>query len=259
MAAWSRYRVCNLVKKNPCRGKRTVSSARRTVRRRTDFIAGFPPCGRPRARHSDDRRFGSIATSDSGSISFVSYPPLQVRNNSSPVARWVGTRLATGSPPGTVRAPLDAYGSTSDNIERAGFSEANLGSNRDGDRWYLRHRPSRKQPDRVGGRTTTSPSEPLSSLQPGHEESVLRKENGPFGTPNIPRLHLRQWVSPSSTRLSPITPLRQFLLHFLGNGGIRLPRMTSAGRELPPYPGHYPGPWLGPLSFIARHTPARPP
>jgi hypothetical protein len=27
----------------------------------------------------------------------------------------VGTRLAAGSPPGTVRAPLNAYGSTSDN------------------------------------------------------------------------------------------------------------------------------------------------
>lgn len=31
------------------------------------------------------------------------------------------------------------------------------------------------------------------------------------------------------------------------------------GRELPPYPGHYPGPWLGPRSFVARHTPVRPP
>ena len=31
------------------------------------------------------------------------------------------------------------------------------------------------------------------------------------------------------------------------------------GRELPPYPRHYPGPWLGPLSFAARHTPVAPP
>ena len=31
------------------------------------------------------------------------------------------------------------------------------------------------------------------------------------------------------------------------------------GRELPPYPRHYPGPWLGPLSFVARHTPVSPP
>ena len=31
------------------------------------------------------------------------------------------------------------------------------------------------------------------------------------------------------------------------------------GRELPPYPRHYPGPWLGPLSFAARHTPVVPP
>ena len=48
---------------------------RRTVRRRTDFVAGFPPCGRPRTRHSGDRRFGNVAASDSSSISFVSYPP----------------------------------------------------------------------------------------------------------------------------------------------------------------------------------------
>ncbi len=31
------------------------------------------------------------------------------------------------------------------------------------------------------------------------------------------------------------------------------------GRELPPYPRHCPGPWLGPLSFAARHTPVVPP
>jgi hypothetical protein len=35
---------------------------------------------------------------------------------------------------------------------------------------------------------------------------------------------LRQWVTPSSTRLSPITPSRQCHLHFFGNRGIRLPR-----------------------------------
>jgi hypothetical protein len=34
---------------------------------------------------------------------------------------------------------------------------------------------------------------------------------------------------------------------------------SSDGRELPPYPRHYPGPWLGPLSFIVRHTPVGPP
>jgi len=43
-----------------------------------------------------------------------------------PVQR-VGARLAAGSPPGTVRAPLDAYGSTSDNTEWAAFGEAKLG------------------------------------------------------------------------------------------------------------------------------------
>jgi hypothetical protein len=59
---------------------------RRTVRRRTDLIVGFPPYGRPRARHSGDRRFGSVTVSDSSSISFVSYPPLQVGNDSYLVA-----------------------------------------------------------------------------------------------------------------------------------------------------------------------------
>ena len=31
---------------------------------------------------------------------------------------WVGARLAAGLPPGTVRAPLGAYGSTSETAER---------------------------------------------------------------------------------------------------------------------------------------------
>jgi hypothetical protein len=60
--------------------------ARRAIRRRTDLVAGFPPCGRPRVRHSGDQRFGSITAPDSGSISFVSYPPSQVRHNSYLVA-----------------------------------------------------------------------------------------------------------------------------------------------------------------------------
>jgi len=34
---------------------------------------------------------------------------------------------------------------------------------------------------------------------------------------------------------------------------------SNDGRELPPYPRHYPGSWLGPLSFAARHTPVIPP
>jgi len=55
---------------------------RRTVRRRTDLCAGFPPFSRPRAGHSGDRRFGDVAVSDSSSISFVSYSPLQVGINS---------------------------------------------------------------------------------------------------------------------------------------------------------------------------------
>src|ERR1700693_9279 len=47
----------------------------------------------------------------------------------------------------------------------------------------------------------------------------------------------------------------------VGNTKPSLPRQwwnlapSSDGRELPPYPRHYPGPWLGPLSFVARHTP----
>lgn len=34
---------------------------------------------------------------------------------------------------------------------------------------------------------------------------------------------------------------------------------SGDGRELPPYPRHYPGLWLGPLSFGARHAPVGPP
>lgn len=34
---------------------------------------------------------------------------------------------------------------------------------------------------------------------------------------------------------------------------------SDDGRELPPYPRHCPGPWLGPLSFVARHAPVDPP
>ena len=94
---------------------------------------------------------------------------------------------------------------------------------------------------------------------PGHEDSLLQLENGRLGRPRSPGVHLRQWVAPSSTRLSPVTAPRQVRLHFFGNRGIQLPRTASEGRELPPYPGHYPGPWLGPLSFIDRHTPVRPP
>src|SRR5713226_2558335 len=46
-------------------------------------------------------------------------------------------------------------------------------------------------------------------------------------------------------------------LHFFSNCGILL--HPADGRELPPYPGRYPGPWLGPLSFVARHPPVRSP
>jgi hypothetical protein len=99
----------------------------------------------------------------------------------------------------------------------------------------------------------------FAGLPPGHEDSVPWMENGLLGTPRRPGVHLRQWVAPSSTRLSPITPSRHVPLHSFGNRGIRLLRTAaSEGRELPPYPGHYPRPWLGPLSFIARHTPVRP-
>ena len=56
-----------------------------------------------------------------------------------------------------------------------------------------------------------------------------------------------------------------FTHNSVGRNKSSLPRQrwNSApsfdGRELPPYPRHYPGPWLGPLSFAARHTPVRPP
>jgi hypothetical protein len=61
-----------------------------------------------------------------------------------------------------------------------------------------------------------------------------------------PEFHLRQWVSPSSTRLSPKTPVVAEDLHFLGNGGIQL-HLAMAG-NYPRIPGitlglglvHYP-------------------
>lgn len=90
---------------------------------------------------------------------------------------------------------------------------------------------------------------PSGGLHPGHEDSVLRMEDGLLGTPRRPGVHLRQWVAPSSTRFSPITPSRQFHLHFLGNRGIRL-HLAMAG-NYPRIPGITPG--LGlvhyPLSF----------
>ena len=42
------------------------------------------------------------------------------------IQRRVGTRLAAGFPPGTVRAPLDAYGSTSETAERHIFQRGTL-------------------------------------------------------------------------------------------------------------------------------------
>ena len=48
-----------------------------------------------------------------------------------------------------------------------------------------------------------------------------------------------------------------FHLHFISTWNSAPSK--SDGRELPPYPRHYPGPWLGPLSFAVRHTPVVPP
>jgi hypothetical protein len=84
--------------------------------------------------------------------------------------QWLGTRAPGrdpprgGLPPGTVRAPLDAYGSTSDTTEMGAFSEANLGLPLDGCRWHLRHRPSEKLPVRGGCKTATKAR--LPSQQP---------------------------------------------------------------------------------------------
>jgi hypothetical protein len=64
--------------------------------------------------------------------------------------------------------------------------------------------------------------------------------------PRRPEFHLRQWVAPSSTRLSLVTPFAAHNLHFLGNGGIWL-HLAMAG-NYPRIPGitlglslvHYP-------------------
>src|SRR5277367_345639 len=61
-----------------------------------------------------------------------------------------------------------------------------------------------------------------------------------------PEFHLRQWVSPSSTRLSLVTPFAAHHLHFIGNRGIQL-HLAMAG-NYPRIPGitlglglvHYP-------------------
>lgn len=39
---------------------------------------------------------------------------------------WVGAHLTVGPPPGTVRAPLDAYGSTLETTERHIFQRGQL-------------------------------------------------------------------------------------------------------------------------------------
>ena len=54
--------------------------------------AGFPPCSRPRVRHSGEERFkrNDNIASDSRVISFVSYFSLSVRDRKSPrsTANW---------------------------------------------------------------------------------------------------------------------------------------------------------------------------
>ena len=81
-----------------------------------------------------------------------------------------------------------------------------------------------------------------------------RLESGLFGSPNTPGFHLRRWL-PIVNTLVPQNSLAANQLHFIGMWNSA---PSCDGRELPPCPGHYPGPWLGPLSFIARHTPVRP-
>ena len=50
-----------------------------------------------------------------------------------------------------------------------------------------------------------------------------------------PEFHLRQWVTPSSTRLSLVTPFATQNLHFLSNGGIQLHRAMAG--NYPRIPG----------------------
>ena len=72
------------------------------------------------------------AASDSGSISFVSYFSFAGKRLEPQrfIAIWshrrVGAHLAVGTPPGTVRAPLDAYGSTSETAERHIFQRGHF-------------------------------------------------------------------------------------------------------------------------------------
>ena len=179
--------------------------------------------------------------SDSSTISFVSYFSFASKRfwaskvDSYLVASRVGVHLAVSAPPGTVRAPLDAYGSTSDNTERAFFSEAKLGLLLDDLRWYLRHRSSQQHPDRVGDRVTLArkPSAPCLLAMKicccRRSTDFSRPSASRSGSSRVrPEFHLRQWVSPPSTRVSLITSLLQFYLHFFGNRGIRLhPQMAG--------------------------------
>ena len=124
--------------------------------------------------------------------------------------RRVGAHLAVGSPPGTVRAPLDAYGSTSDNTERAEISEANLwslldqkpgGTYNTGDSRSFRPRCA-DCPDwtawsiavlemRRGDVAGLEACDSSSDL--GHEESVLQPESGLLDLRSRkPEFHLRQ-------------------------------------------------------------------
>jgi len=92
--------------------------------------------------------------------------------------RRVGAHLAVGAPPRTVRAPLDAYGSTSDNAERADFQrgqprvapESEFGVTCDTDdlRSFLELRRGKVAGFRACG---------ISSYL-GHEDAVLLPENG---------------------------------------------------------------------------------
>jgi hypothetical protein len=92
----------------------------------------------------------------------------------------------------------------------------------------------------------------------GHEDLVLQAESGP--------LDQRSGAAgdPFASMGCPIVNAL-FTHNSVWNTKPSLPRQwwnsapSNDGQELPPYPRHYPGPWLGPLSFIVRHTPVGPP
>ena len=72
-----------------------------------------------------------------------------------------------------------------------------------------------------------------------------------------PEFHLRRWVSPSSTRLSLVTSLQQFI--FTSSAIVEFCSIRRMAGNYPRIPGITLGLGLVHYPFVARHTPVVPP